>query len=304
MRPTCPAPLSPVTSRLRRGTSCLGLLATLAVVPAAFAQQPVSATPGLDTPPPSPLVVARLEVVPVPDTTSTESSSSLPEAPGTASATPDFVAAGTSATGTLGLDETNAGKKYPRVANAHDMTISPGQTAPKQTIRDKMVGSVIDAVSPYSFGGYIISGSYTHLTNGSPNFGAGIAAYGQRVGSATARGVSQNLFYEGATASIFHEDPRYYVMGSGHPFFKRLFYAGTRPLITRTDGGRSTPNLALLTGYLGAAALTKVYYPPLNQGFNQTLQTYGGSIGGAAIGYVVSEFLSDTLQIVHLKKGE
>ena len=183
-----------------------------------------------------------------------------------------------------------------------DITVLPGQTAPHQTVRDKMVGSVKDSVSPFTFMGEIISAGYSHVTNGSPNYGTDAPAFGQRVGAAIARGTSQNLFSEGVLASVLHEDPRYYQMGSGQNFFKRVVYAGTRPIITRTDSGHLTPNLALLGGYLGAAALTKTYYPDVNQGFNQTLQTYGGSIGGAALGFVVTEFLSDTLQILHLKK--
>ena len=201
-------------------------------------------------------------------------------------------------------DTGQAGQKYPKDARPTDITILPGQTAPRQTVRDKLVGSVRDSVSPFSIGGELLSAGYSHVTNGSPNYGTNATAFAQRFGASVARGTSQNLFYEGAMAAILHEDPRYYQMGSGHPFFKRVVYSATRPVLTRTDGGSSTPNFALLSGYLGAAALTKVYYPQPNQGFNETLITYGGSIGGAAIGYVVSEFLSDTLQVLHLKKGD
>jgi hypothetical protein len=31
------------------------------------------------------------------------------------------------------------------------------------------------------------------------------------------------------------------------------------------------------------------------------MQTYGGSIGGGALGFFVSEFLDDTLQALHLE---
>ena len=155
---------------------------------------------------------------------------------------------------------------------------------------------------PTAFLGEAVSGGYSHLRNGSPNYGTNSTAYAQRFGAAVARGTSQKLFSDGATAAIFHEDPRYYVLGPGHSLVKRLSSAAIRPLISRTDGGRTTPNLALLTGYLGAAALTKVYYPQPNQGFSATLQTYGGSIGGAALGFVVAEFYPDALKVLHLKK--
>ena len=226
---------------------------------------------------------------------SAASDSKLPQAPAPAVSAPAETLA-------YPGDTTAAGKSYPRAARATDITILPGQIAPRQTVRDKLIGSIRDSYSPFSIGGEVISAGYSHLTNGSPNYGSDGNAFAQRFGAAVARGTSQNLFAEGAMAAILHEDPRYYQLGSSKPFLKRVVYAATRPLITRTDSGKATPNLALLSGYLGAAALTKVYYPPLNQGFGETLITYGGSIGGAAIGDEVSEFLSDTLTFLHLKR--
>jgi hypothetical protein len=79
-------------------------------------------------------------------------------------------------------------------------------------------------------------------------------------------------------------------------------YAITRPLITKTDSGKDTINGALLLGYASAAALSYTYYPSVNQNFRDTASTFGGSIGGAALGFVVSEFSSDVLQSLHLKK--
>ena len=43
--------------------------------------------------------------------------------------------------------------------------------------------------------------------------------------------------------------------GPSHNFFARLVYAGTRPLITRSDSGHASLNLALLSGTLGGSAL-------------------------------------------------
>ena len=241
----------------------------------------------------------------------TEASLTLPEAPTPAYAETTSLESSSLESAPVWFDLQTSGNPAPRSnpsgrsatpISPTDLTVSPGDIAPSQTARDKMVGSVKDAISPFSLIGETISAGYSHLTNGSPNYGTDAPAFGQRFGASVARGTSQNIFSEGVLAAVLHEDPRYYQMGPGKPFFKRLVYAGTRPLITRTDSGRSTPNLAVLGGYLGAAALTKAYYPPLNQGFSQTLQTYGGSIGGAALGYVVSEFLSNSIPFVHLKK--
>jgi hypothetical protein len=78
-------------------------------------------------------------------------------------------------------------------------------------------------------------------------------------------------------------------------------YAGSRVFVTRNDNGKVTPNLALLGGNLAGSALTNAYYPQINQGFRQTASTFGGSIGGSAIGFLVSEFYDDALHFAHLK---
>ena len=77
--------------------------------------------------------------------------------------------------------------------------------------------------------------------NSSPNYGDRCWAFGQRLGAAAARGVSEGVFSNSLFAPLFHEDPRYYIMGPGHSFFKRLVYAGTRSIITRTDSGKTHP---------------------------------------------------------------
>ena len=105
-------------------------------------------------------------------------------------------------------------------------------------------------------------------------------------------------------APILREDPRYYQLGRSHSIVNRGVYAASRVLVTRRDNGRSSPNLALLSGYLGSAILTQTYYPPKNTSFTEIASTYGSSLGGAAIGNLVNEFLSDTLQVLHLKKTE
>jgi hypothetical protein len=153
----------------------------------------------------------------------------------------------------------------------------------------------------FSLIGWTTSAAYTHLINGSPNYGTDSAAFGERLGAAALRNTSQNIFGNVVFAPLFHEDPRYYKMGKGHNVAKRVAYATTRALITRADDGHATPNYSLIAGRVFGSALTNTYYPRTNCSFSQTAQTFGTSMGGAAIGYVVTEFLDEALEIVHLK---
>jgi hypothetical protein len=173
--------------------------------------------------------------------------------------------------------------------------IEPGQDAPVLTTGDKVALGLRDAVSPFAIVGWFASAGYEQALNGSPNYGTDRGAFGQRLGAAALRDISEGIFSDSVMSAAFHEDPRYYRMGPSHNFFARLAYASTRPILSRTDSGHGTPNFALLTGTLAGSALASAYYPPVNRGAAQTFATFGGSLGGSAIGDVVGEFLGDVM---------
>lgn len=184
------------------------------------------------------------------------------------------------------------------------MVINPGEVSRPMTVREKVLGGMINSVSLYSATGWLAAAGWEQLWNDSPNYGTDSGAFGQRLGAAALRGISEGVFSNSFFAPIFHEDPRYYVMGPGNPFFKRLVYAGTRVLITRTDSGHSTPNFSLIAGNAAGSALTIPYYPAKNTTFSEVAQTFGGSLGGSALGFVVNEFIVDALIDLHIKKKQ
>ena len=187
----------------------------------------------------------------------------------------------------------------PPEASHTEKYIEPGQTVPKLTAKDKAVLGLRDAFSPLAAVGWLVSAGYEQILNGSPNYGTDRGAFGQRLGAAALRASTEGAFSDSILSPIMHEDPRYYQLGPAHNFFVRLVYAGTRPILTRTDGGRTTPNLALLSGTLAGSALASTYYPPVNRGATQTMKTFGGSLGSSAIGDVISEFSADLLHLFH-----
>lgn len=156
-----------------------------------------------------------------------------------------------------------------------------------------------------SITGWFISAGWSHLLDHSPNYGTDKGAFGERLGAAAIRGISEDVLSTSVMAPVFHEDPRYYRMGrQGHSLTQRAVYAATRVLITKSDSGRETANLSLITGDLEASVLTNAYYPARNRTAGRTILTFGTSLGGAALGFGVNEFLDDALELVHLKKSE
>jgi hypothetical protein len=61
--------------------------------------------------------------------------------------------------------------------------------------------------------------------------------------------------------SLLHEDTRYYALGHGHSLPTRIIYVIDRQAITRTYGGRETPNIAGLGGKVLTQVISRYYYP-------------------------------------------
>ena len=194
------------------------------------------------------------------------------------------------------------GQAAPNVAPRLTKYIPSGMTAQSITGRDKVLIGLRDLYSPLDFLAMIASAGYEQVVNGQPNYGTDKGAFGQRLGAAAIRETTQGFFTDSVFSPILHEDPRYYVQGPGHNFFYRTAYAATRVVVTKTDSGKNSVNGAMLLGYASSAALTYTYYPPINQNFHDIASNYGGSLGGAALGFFVSEFSDDLLKAVHLKK--
>ncbi len=245
----------------------------------------------------SPLATAQ--VAAASPSATTEAMLSLPDSPGTVSASSSSFAPPAEASA---FQEQHSAPMA--MASHTDKYILPGQSAPPITAADKFVMGVKDAVSPLALAGWLSAAGFSHLIDSSPNYGTDLGAFGQRLGAAVIRASTEGVLSDSIMAPILHEDPRYYHLGRGHSFGHRLVYAATRAIITRTDSGRTSPNLALISGNIEGAILTNVYYPSSNRSVKDTAETFGGSIGGSALGFVVSEFLSDTLEFIHLKDSK
>ena len=229
---------------------------------------------------------------------------SLPDAPG-------FFSSGASGGESSSKEELTDGYYFVpapaesiKLPTRRDMTILPGEAAHPLSSHGKVLLGLKESASIFSILGWSTSAGYSHLVNGSPNYGTDKAAFGERLGATALRNVSENIFSVSLFAPLLQEDPRYYQLGAGHSLLKRVVYGASRPLITRTDSGHSSINISLLAGNLLGSALTNAYYPKPNRGFGQTMQTFGTSVGGSAIGFVITEFLNDGLVAAHLKKAD
>lgn len=191
---------------------------------------------------------------------------------------------------------------YPSVAKKYAGVILPGQKAVPWNEQSKFIYALHDSFGPINLVAITASAGWSQLIDSAPHYGTNAEAFGKRVGAAAARNTVQSMATDALFAPIFHDDPRYYVMGPDQNFFKRAAYAASRVVVTRSDHGHNRINLPLLLGYGAAAGVNNLYYPDRDTGAKGSMQSWGTSLGGAAVGMIGNEFLDDALRLIHLRK--
>jgi hypothetical protein len=104
-------------------------------------------------------------------------------------------------------------------------------------------------------------------------------------------------------ASLLHEDTRFYPLGSGHPIIVRELYIISRQAVTRTYGGRQTPNIAGLGGKVLTQYISRFYYPTGASNFSVLATKFGYSVMRDVIFSNIREFYPD-LAAHYLRKHQ
>jgi hypothetical protein len=136
---------------------------------------------------------------------------------------------------------------------------------------------------------------WAQLTNDWPGYGQGMQGFGKRWGALIADQETKSFFETFLLPTLLHQDPRYFRLGAGRPFARRLAYALSRVVVTRKDDGRNTFNSSLVLSTVLAKSLSNAYYPQQERGFSHTMNRVEGSLLGSAQGYILREFLPDII---------
>jgi hypothetical protein len=121
-----------------------------------------------------------------------------------------------------------------------------------------------ESVSPASFVYSAISAGFNQWRDVPHDYGQGAQGYGKRFGESMARSTSQSFFGTFVTSSILHEDPRFFPQYQP-TLWGSVKYAARRIVVTRTDSGRSTFNVAGFVGPIATEALANTYLPRSEQ---------------------------------------
>ena len=142
--------------------------------------------------------------------------------------------------------------------------------APPMLPRQKYALAFRSMIDPMTFAGAGVIAGVEQARDTFPGYGQGVAGYGRRYGAAYANSFTGRMLGGAVFPSLFHQDPRYFYMGSGS-IFKRALYAISTALITRGDNGRWQPNYSHVLGNFTAGAISNLYYPSSSRGLSLTL---------------------------------
>lgn len=166
--------------------------------------------------------------------------------------------------------------------------------APPMLPKQKYTLATRTVIDPITF---LITGGVAAVEqwrNVFPSFGGGWSGYGKRYGTAYANHVASEMFTRAIYPSIFHQDPRYFVMEKGSTRQRALHAMGST-FVTRSDRGGHRFNYSEVLGDLSAAALAEAYYPPRERGPSVFVVNGFGAIGGNMVDNLFREFLFNNL---------
>jgi hypothetical protein len=160
------------------------------------------------------------------------------------------------------------------------------------TPRAKMKVAFDDSFDPSAF---LVAGVFAGLSMVQKqygSFGTGAQGFGKYYGGAFADQAIGNFMTEGLFPSALHQDPRYFVKGTGG-FWTRTGYAISREAITRGDDGRNHFNTSELAGNAVAAGISNLYYPAADRSFGSNANKWGQQIALDTLFNVAKEFWPD-----------
>lgn len=138
--------------------------------------------------------------------------------------------------------------------------------------------------------GLVASGE--HIQRTFPEFGDGASGFGKRYGAAYADGFIGKFLGGAVLPSLFHQDPRYFYMGSNGTVKQRVRHAVASAFFARGDNGRAELNYSHILGNASAGALSTLYHPASNSAARLALNNaLLGTVGEAGVNVVRELFL-------------
>ena len=147
------------------------------------------------------------------------------------------------------------------------------------------------STDPVAFGMAGVVAGTEQINKTYVGYGGGTLGYARRFGATYADGLSSTMLGQAIFPAVFHQDPRYFVKGTGS-ITSRALYAIATAVICRGDNGHWQANYSNILGNVASAGLSNAYYPASSRdGFGLTVQNSLVTTALGAVGGLIQEFM-------------
>ena len=166
------------------------------------------------------------------------------------------------------------------------------QDAARLTAKQKFSLAFKSALDPFEFVAAGADAGYSQLTGAYVGYGQGTEGYAKRFAASFADSFDGTMLGNALLPAIFHEDPRYFRMGTGS-IKSRIWYATLSTVRARSDNGGWVVNYGNLLGNLAAGGIANLYYPSSDRGVGLTFERALTVSAEGALGAIGYEFWPD-----------
>jgi hypothetical protein len=170
-----------------------------------------------------------------------------------------------------------------------DIVKDPTRPVPPLTARQKFEIAYHKICSPALAADALADSAFEQATNGGPAYGQGWEAFGKRVGYNAANFTTKSLFSAGIVPAAFHQDPRYFRLGTGS-VAQRVRWILRSQFVAFSDRGNPMPNYGNLLGFGASVALSNAYMPARSVSFADDVKSYGISFAATIAVDTIYEF--------------
>jgi hypothetical protein len=171
-------------------------------------------------------------------------------------------------------------------------SVSVDEKLPPESVKDKFKESSEDAFDYSDFIFVALLAGVDQAEGSYPEFHQGMVGYGRYYWHSLADQADEDYQVEFVFPAALHQDSRYYTLGRGG-FPKRIFYAFSRIVVTRTDNGNETFNTSEIVGAGAAAGISDLYYPSRERTWTKTGQRWVLNVGLDGATFMFKEFWPD-----------
>ncbi len=139
--------------------------------------------------------------------------------------------------------------------------------------------------------------AFDQATHVGPDYTQGWDGFSERVGYNAANFATKSFFAFGIVPTAFHQDPRYFRMGSGATS-KRILWVLRSQVIAFSDRGTEMPNYGKLLGFAASTAVSNLYMPRNSVSVGNDMKAYGVTFAVSVGVGLIREF--DLTRLVHI----